>query len=61
MRRLTVGLLGLSLAGCFQPTWKPLRPGEALRPDTVILVGSFTSDPRSSSTGSRGPARPAPG
>jgi hypothetical protein len=45
MRRLTVGLLGLSLAGCFQPTWKPLRPGEALRPDTVILVGSFTSDP----------------
>jgi hypothetical protein len=45
MRRLALALLGLSLAACFQPSWRPFRPGDALRADTVVLVGSFSSDP----------------
>jgi len=45
MRRSVIGLLGLALAGCFQPTWRSVQPGQPLAPDTVILVGSITSDP----------------
>ncbi len=45
MRRFTLGLLGLSLAACFQPTWRPIKAGDAIQPDSVILVGSFASDP----------------
>lgn len=45
MRRVTVGLVAISLAGCFQPTWKRVTPGQALRPDTVVLVGSLSATP----------------
>jgi hypothetical protein len=45
MRRFTTCHLALLLAGCFKPTFTPVRPGAAIAPDSVVLVGSFTSDP----------------
>lgn len=45
MRRHAAVLAALALAGCFTPTFTKLQPGQPLRPDTVILVGSFTTDP----------------
>lgn len=45
MRRLVVALTGLALAGCFKPTWKAVQPGQPLGAGTVVLVGSFVSDP----------------
>ena len=45
MRRFLVGLIGLSIAGCFHPTFIPVQPGDAVAGDSVVLVGSFVSDP----------------
>jgi hypothetical protein len=45
VRHLVAALAGLVLAGCFKPTWKAVQPGQPLGPDTVVLVGSFVSDP----------------
>lgn len=45
MRRCLVAAVALSLAGCFHPTFIPVRPGDAVGDDSVVLVGSFASDP----------------
>lgn len=44
MRHLAA-LAALALAGCFTPTFTKVQPGQPLRQDTVVLVGSFTADP----------------
>jgi hypothetical protein len=43
--RCFVVLAGLALAGCFKPTFTKLEPGRPLGQGTVVLVGSFTTDP----------------
>jgi hypothetical protein len=45
MRSLVLLLAAVSVTGCFKPTWVSIRRGEALRPDTVVLVGAFSSLP----------------
>lgn len=45
MRRCILGVLVVSLSACFHPTWVPVRPGAALQPDTVVLVGSVSASP----------------
>lgn len=45
MRRFALGLVVISMSACFHPTWTPVGPGVGLKPDTVVLVGSFTADP----------------
>ena len=45
MRTAALALAGLTLAGCFKPTWRRVEPGQPQGQGTVILVGSFVADP----------------
>jgi hypothetical protein len=45
VRLRIAAVLALVLAGCFQPTWRKVTPQSQLASDTVVLVGSFSSDP----------------